>query len=605
MAEQIISGGIGAPGFAGLNLQDSSVQLNTGFALEAFNCVIDKYGRIGARKGWDNVNTSVLGAGGAVRTVFEFVKADGNLTFAAANNKIYGNPFSPTGFLEYPVGGIEFFQGTYTQSNSTITCNINSHTYSIGETIYFGPTSGTSNQGIYVVQTVSGGTFTLTATDSKTTSGNMNTVNILTSYSITDDNWQVAQVSQGSGLTHSPHMIWVQKNHQPLLFHRLGDAGHAHIDGYGFQRLGDIATLPVGYTVDNFKPSCALTAFGRVWVAGTDPSDLQTVYFSDLQNPTNWTTGTSGKLDISSVIPNGDPIVALAQHNNFLVIFCRRHIVVYNNATVPASISLQDTIKGVGCIARDSVKSVAGTDILFLSETGVLSLQRTIQEKSLPFRDISKNVRDDLLANVNSEDEDNIKGCYYPSDAFYLLSLPSTGFTYCFDTRGPLENGAARATIWKDINPTAFCVTEDRKLFLGELGYIGNYTGHNDNGSSYRWSYYTNYFDFDQPNTLKILKKIGFVAIGGGSQSVSIKWSFDYNDNSYGGTVQLDPNEVYEYGIAEYNIAKFANGISLDTKKFNASGTGRVLQLGFEAEIDGFPLSIQKVDFMLKAGKQV
>ena len=58
----------------------------------------------------------------------------------------------------------------------------------------------------------------------------------------------------------------------------------------------------------------------------------------------------------------------------------------------------------------------------------------------MPLRDVSKNVRDDLIANVATETLTNIKAVYFATDAFYLLSLPSTGFTYCFDTRGVLEN---------------------------------------------------------------------------------------------------------------------------------------------------------------------
>jgi hypothetical protein len=284
---------------------------------------------------------------------------------------------------------------------------------------------------------------------------------------------------------------------------------------------------------------------------------------------------------------------------------CRRHIVVYSNPTVPANLALSDVIKGVGCIARDSVQSIAGTDLLFLSETGVQSLQRIIQEKSLPFRDVSKNVRDDLIVQVNSETEANIKAVYYPSDAFYLLALPSTGFTYCFDTRGTLENGAARATIWTKVNPTAFHVTTAKQLYLGQAGYIGNYTGYYDNDTAYTWSYYTNYFDFEKPTTVKILKKIGVVAIGGGNQVISIKWGFDYSRNPSGGTITLAANPVSEYGIAEYNIASYADGVELDTKKINAGTAGRVLQIGFEAQINGYPLSIQKVDFLLKEGKNL
>ena len=51
--QQAIS--IAAPGFYGLNTQESSVALSSGFALEAYNCVIDRYGRIGARRGWSYV----------------------------------------------------------------------------------------------------------------------------------------------------------------------------------------------------------------------------------------------------------------------------------------------------------------------------------------------------------------------------------------------------------------------------------------------------------------------------------------------------------------------------------------------------------------------
>jgi len=341
-----------------------------------------------------------------------------------------------------------------------------------------------------------------------------------------------------------------------------------------------------------------------LWVANIG-ADSQTIYFSDLLDPSNFTTGTAGYLDVSKVIPTGDGIVALAAHSGFLIVFCHRHIILYANPTDPSALVLQDVIKGTGCIARDSVASVAGTDILFLSETGVQSLQRLIQEKSIPFRDISKNVRDGLILNLQSETLVNVKSVYYPTDAMYLLSLPYAGFTYCFDTRGVLENGAARATIWRDISPTAFCVTEAKELYIGKTGYIGLYGGYIDNTSSYRFSYYTNYFDMDQPNTIKILKKIGVLAIGGKNQVLSVKWGFDYKDNYNSSSITIGSATVYEDGNGEFNIATYSDGISLDSAKFNASGTGKITQLGFESDISGNPLSIQKVEIALKTGKNI
>jgi hypothetical protein len=530
MAEQLLTGSIAAPGFYGLNTQDSSIQLSSGFALEAFNCIIDQYGRIGARKGWTKVNTSAASTGN-FRAIYELVKDDGNVVLSAANNKLY---------------------------------------------------SGTT-------------TLTELAVRNSTDSANL-------TYTITDDNWQISGMPYDTGATPSGHGILVQEGHPTLVYHKLGATAHAHTGSYGLQRLGDIATnLPGSYTVTDFTPNCVLTAFGRTWVADI-ANDRQTVYFSDLLNPAEWKTGTSGYLNISEVVPNNDPIVALASHNGFLVIFCQRHIVVYANPQDPSTLTLSDVINGVGCIARDSVASI-GSDILFLSQTGVQSLQRTVQEKSLPFRDISKNVRDSLLSNVNSEVTKYIKAIYYPTDAHYLLALPSTGFTYCFDTRGVLENGGSRVTIWKDIKPTAFNLTQNKELYIGKPGYIGKYTGYQDNGTTYRMSYYTNYFDFDNPAQVKMLKRINMVAIGGSAQAISFKWGFDYNSNYNTGVITLDTISVYEYGSAEYNIATFSNGIALDNAQINAGGSGKVVQLGFEADINNAPLSIQKIDFGLKAGK--
>jgi hypothetical protein len=531
MAEQLLTGSISAPGFFGLNVQDSSVQLSSGFALEANNCVIDKYGRIGARQGWTPVNTTRLASQGNFRAIYEVFKDDGNVVLSAADNKLY--------------------EGTTT--------------------------------------------LTQLAVRNSTDTGNL-------TYTITDDNWQISGMPYDTGATPSGHAILAQAGHPTLVYHKLGSTAHAHTGAYGLQRLGDIASnLPGSYTVTDFTPNVVMTAYGRVWVADI-ANDRQTVYFSDLLDPTEWKTGTSGYLNISEVVPNNDPIVALADHNGFLIIFCEKHIVIYRNPVDPSSLTLEDTITGIGCIARDSVASI-GTDLMFLSSTGVQSLQRVVQEKSLPFRDISKNVRDELLANVNSEVLKYIKAVYYPTDAFYLLSLPSTGFTYCFDTRGALENGAARTTIWKQIRPTAFCVTQDRQLYIGKDGYIGKYNGYEDNGATYRMSYFTNYFNFDSDAQLKILKKINVTAIGGSAQPIAVKWGYDYTRNYFSRGITLDRVQVFEYGASEYNVATYTNGIALDIARIPASGSGTVLQLGFESDIDGTPLSIQKIDFALKQGK--
>ena len=50
MAQPLQTITISAPGFFGINTQDSPIGLNPAFASIADNCVIDQYGRIGARR---------------------------------------------------------------------------------------------------------------------------------------------------------------------------------------------------------------------------------------------------------------------------------------------------------------------------------------------------------------------------------------------------------------------------------------------------------------------------------------------------------------------------------------------------------------------------
>ena len=65
MAQNIQTFSVTAPGFFGLNTQDSSLDLQQGWSLVANNAVIDKFGRVGARKGWlpQNTASGPLGSG--------------------------------------------------------------------------------------------------------------------------------------------------------------------------------------------------------------------------------------------------------------------------------------------------------------------------------------------------------------------------------------------------------------------------------------------------------------------------------------------------------------------------------------------------------------
>jgi hypothetical protein len=319
-----------------------------------------------------------------------------------------------------------------------------------------------------------------------------------------------------------------------------------------------------------------------------------------------WSGGTSGFLDVTQYWPNGaDNITAISAHNNFLFIFGRNNILVYANANDPSNLVLSDAITGIGCIARDSVANT-GSDIIFLSDTGVRSVLRTIQEKSAPFRDLSKNVRDDFMTAVAGEAGSEIKAVYSPFDSFYLITLPLLKAVYCFDLKATLQDGAARVTTWDSIEPKSFCYdTVNKELLMGKAGFVTEYSGYLDNTSNYRLQYFTNHTDLGAPSVTSVLKKLSVVVVGGTDQFVTMKWGFDFTGNYYSQNAKIPEQGVFYYGEAEYNIAQYSNGTALQTLVVYPTGAGKVIQTGYEADIKGSALSIQKLEIQAKNGKIV
>jgi hypothetical protein len=512
MSQVLQTASISAPGFFGLNTQDSPLDLAAGFALVATNCVIDQYGRIGARNGWSRVNSSSgnLGAND-VGVIHELVQSDGTLTVLfSGNNKLF---------------------------------RLNS-----------------SN--VVVELTYGGGG---------------------TAPTITANNWSCASLN---GITY-----FFQVDHDPLIYDpAVSTTTYRRVS----EKSGYVATVP--------SANIALSAFGRLWTAST-ATVKNTVYFSDLLAGHVWSTGTAGSLNVDRVWPNGpDEIQGLAAHNGFLIIFGKRQILVYQNATTPSTMSLSDTVGGIGCVARDSIQTT-GKDVLFLSNSGVRSFARTIVEKSAPLGDLSKNVRNDLMQIVSSESLSSIKSAYSEKEAFYLLTLPSVDEVYCFDTRVQLQDGSFRVTKWDSIEPTALLSRRNGDLLIGKNGYIGKYGTYQDHTSPYRFLYYTNHADLGNANVTSILKRLKVVVIGGSNQYVTLKWGFDFS-TSYQSTNALIPSQgVYEYGIAEYNIAQYSDGVALQTLSVPASGSGKIVQTGYESNISGTALSIQRIEIQSKDGK--
>jgi hypothetical protein len=506
MAQQIQNITITAPGFAGINTQDAPLAQDPSYCAIADNCVIDKQGRIAARKGALLLTTSAtpLGSSAGIKSIKQFRDDSGaTIVFSAGNNKI--------------------FTGTTTLTDVT-------------------PAA----------------------------------------YTITADNWKM--------VNHNEHIYFFQRGYVPLVYSTATTPLQ-------------VITAHPGYNGTAPNANEAIAAFGRLWAADTT-ADKSTIQWSDLLEGAKWTGGSSGSIDISKVWPNGyDEIVALAAHNGFLVIFGKESIVMYQGASDPSTMTLYDTISSIGCFGRDCVTST-GKDLIFLDKSGLRSLSRTIQEKSAPIGDISRNVSQDFKILVAAE-TGNVSVHYSPTEAFVLVNLPSQYVTYAFDTQFPMQDGSYRVTTWTSMRPLCFTNLVDDTLYMGLSTGIAEYSGYQDSGNSYVMSYESHPLSFGSTSTLKFLKKINLTTFNGDSAVVSIRWSYDYTAIYRNTVFTLPANNVALYGEAEYNLDdEYSSSVSLiNREKINVSGQGTTVSVGIETDVDGSSIAIQEFNIQALVGR--
>lgn len=639
MSKPLISASVAAPGFYGLNSQQSSVTLEDGFALEATNCIIDKYGRLGARKGWTQRNTIVdlssivssvtlnpEGINDATNTNrMRIVTSVPHGIVQTSRTSLYdgnGDLVSNQAVGETPVAYAFQLAATYVlgyngtdiigidqedgiivvdettlefhsqfSASSTLAYTYNNVFKIVG--LPYIPELGTVD---YIQdRTLSSAHRFVDITGSETIIsvhdnlfytgliGELEAINPSTSNTLDDNHWQAATLNDKA--------YFFQEGYYPMVYD--GATGNITDIEDSYANYIDPATQSAFAAETDYRPhipkgNVVLSAYGRLWAARTD-TDKMTVYWSDLLDGENWVSGSAGYLDLTAVMVQGtDEIIGLGAQNGRLIIFTRRSIVIYGDSTGgstldPATLVLVEVINRVGCVARDSIQNT-GTDIIFLSEDGLRSLGRVIQEKSLPMRDLSANVRDELVYAVSTETKEDIKSVYSEDNAFYLLMLPRYDRIYCFDTRAPLPNGALRVTIWNNQTHINMLSLPNDVYFTNSNG-LCEYFGYQDNGQSYPMLYLTNYFDLGAPTQTKILKKLTVTVIGLSSQDFVLKTAFDYIDSyrSYVGKLQALPGS--EYNEAEYGLNDTVLSVS-QTSSTITVGTGEHYIADFQLEQD-------------------
>jgi hypothetical protein len=497
-------------------------------------------------------------------------------------------------------------------SNSYIVKSLGEFRNSTGSSTIFAG----SNDKIYKMNT-SNTPYTL---DAQTFTG--------TPQTLTDGNWEFCNFND--------KFYGVQSSHTPIYY-----------DGTNWMDLADASGFSAPSGVTTFDPTSCLGGFGRLWVGGVAEAN-DVVYYSDTLIGHKFQTGAAGYVDMKTVWA-GDQVTALASFMGKLVIFGKRNIAVYNSPDDPSAstFELDEVIRGVGCVARDSVQAL-GDDIIFLSNSGVRSLQRTMVKDKMPLMDLSLNIKDEITTHIVSADMAQVKGQYCLCGGYYALSFPDRNITYVFDFKGGTGD-APRITTWNFSTskaPRSLLSTTDGVMYIGGgysdyKGRVSTYTDYYDvektdvtttyttssacttaghvwestnskcwetTNSTYQADFKTVWLDFGDPSRAKLLKRFLAIISGGKNMDVTMNWYRDYKVTADSGSFTLSPTASgtsYLWGgsTSLYGAAKYAPAFQPAEYKLSLSKSAKVLRMEMKGTVNGFKASLQQMIIWAKQGK--
>ena len=367
-----------------------------------------------------------------------------------------------------------------------------------------------------------------------------------------------------------------------------------------------------------------------MWVGGVAESK-DVLYYSSLLDADDFRTTTEngasngGSIDLKTVWGDDD-IVAIAPFYGKLVIFGTNNIAIYDSpATVSAgTMVLNEVIRGVGCVSRDSVQAI-GDDLVFLSSTGLRSLARTTEKDKLPLLDLSLNIKDTLIRNIGQST--NIKSVYVENEGIYIMSFVDKNINYVFDFKHATPNGAPRITTWffdNDREPASLTYTILYGLLVGQQdGSIAGYEGYYDTdlsypsgsqtytNSSFTSNIATTWINLGQSVAASLLKRLFMVLEGGSGATLGLKWYKDYSP-SPSPTTSITLNPVTTGTAALWGASTSLYGKSGVTYKpvyglqeytTPLTGSSKNLKLEISIESNGYDTSLQDLTLLHKQGK--
>ena len=554
---------IQSPGVQGLNSEISPFQQGLDFALRADNAVIDRVGRIAAREAFaDYIKDHEISL--AEGETYEIVRME--YTIADEQDKIQADEYNVS---EYNIGEYNGQQAVGIPGTKILGIA------GIG-------TPGFTDYDRYVGVTIEDSIIK-----------------------------EVPGIAPSNGVMHCQLVPFKDA----IYVFSKGDPVMVYKDGVASKLSDDPDFLPpqddTGVIVSEIDGDVACAAYGRLWVSGVD-GDYDTVFWSDLLIPNQWYDGTAspadeqntaGLIDVREYWPSGnDKIQGIAAHNGFLIIFGVHSILIYSGAQGnPAGedgLRLQDAIRDVGLVNQDAMCNI-GSDHFFVDSLGVRSLGRVVQEKSAPIAEPSLNVAT-VIRKIIADNRDTVRLSHLSSKTMVVCLFPKIREAYVFQLGQPGAMGGLRTTRWTDCD---FYTGVTLQTDYRETELLGGRDGRG----------FLAYDGYVQPRPY-VLRYESSVLLSGDALTQALvpkSISFSYHRDLVGSN---PPNTLFcrwgfsselmpFFGKVRPVIRKATAGGQFQTGKCNIKGSGDMMRVGFDFEIDGSSFAMQQISINTLAGR--
>lgn len=161
------------------------------------------------------------------------------------------------------------------------------------------------------------------------------------------------------------------------------------------------------------------------------------LHFSGIQQPTKWTTDTTGAgfIDMSSQSSGAEELVAVAKYQNGIVVFAEGLTQIFYVDPDPLLNKQLQEMDNTGTACPGSVTQYGDSDIFYLHESGLRSLRARYAANTAATEDIGVPV-DDLitaqLREMSADDRERVTGLINPTDGRFWLIMRDRVYVFTY-----------------------------------------------------------------------------------------------------------------------------------------------------------------------------